>query len=165
MVEKITESVILYFLTAVGEPLSEVKLIGFLYLTDLFRVKWGEKQLTKSKWVKLSGMPTSDEVEMTIKALLDQGKIERECLRWLVAKDSDSFSSISFGLRLMLENICVEWKDQDTYKLCHYIAHTAPMMAVEGKPYVKRVDLDLTLERKKLLEDLEENYFENEEVE
>jgi hypothetical protein len=65
----------------------------------------------------------------------------------------------------MLENICVEWKDQDTYKLCHYIAHTAPMMAVEGKPYVKRVDLDLTLERKKLLEDLEENYFENEEVE
>ncbi len=154
-----------YFVYATKGYITKIQLIKFLYLADLYAVKWTGKQLTELNWYYYYFGPWHEDIDAALGKM--NGKeisIETEDSTTLIklgeeAKNIDCLE-LPISLKLMLDNIRREWAGagQDKMKqLLDYVYATAPMLEVvkdKRKPEEK-VRLNLQAEREKLISELD----------
>lgn len=156
------ENLILYFVYQTNGHITKTQLVKFLYLADLYSVKWTGKQLTDLDWYFYNHGPWHEDIDAALTHLSGQIVQKSEGKATLIqigAKQIDLHSlEISQGLRLILDNIRREWAGSAPGKidrLLEYVYSTKPMLAV--KDAYQRSDkarLNLALERESLIEEL-----------
>lgn len=156
------EDLILYFVYKTKGFITKTQLVKFLYLADLYSVKWTEKQLTDLNWYYYKHGPWDQEINSALARLEGQVVQKKEgnvVLIQMVNELSEGYDfKFSESLQLMLENIRREWAGVTSEKideLLKYVYTTAPMVEAQSK--YNREDeglLNLQLEREKLIEEL-----------
>jgi uncharacterized phage-associated protein len=159
------EKLILYFVYQTKGHITKTQLVKFLYLADLYSVKWTGKQLTDLNWYFYIHGPWHEDIDTALAHLsgqVVQTKQGQATLLQMGAEPLDlSTLEISQGLHFMLDNIRREWVGGSPEaqgkidKLLEYVYSTAPMLAVKDKhEKSEKVRLNLALERELLLEEL-----------
>lgn len=156
------ENLILYFVIKTRGFITKIQLVKFLYLADLYSVKWTGKQLTELDWYYYNHGPWHDEIDAALTRLEGNIHQRKEGKAILIQPDDQLDDSTSFefseGLCLMLDNIRREWAGSSSEKiesLLEYVYSTAPMLvAKENHQPQERARLNLLLEREKLVEEL-----------
>jgi Protein of unknown function (DUF4065) len=153
-----------YFVYATKGHITKIQLIRFLYLADLYAVKWTGKQLTELNWYYYHFGPWHEDIEVALDQM--NGKeisIETQGNITLIklGKESGNIDDLqlSLSLKLILDNIRREWagSGQDKIKqLLDYVYSTAPMLAVREKHQPEeKARLNLQVEREKLISELD----------
>lgn len=156
------ETLILYFVYQTKGNITKIQLVKFLYLADLYAVKWTGKQLTDLDWYYYNYSPWYEDIDVALVKLSGQVVETQEGENTLIKMGAKPLYlqtlGISQGLCFMLDNICIEWARSYTNKnkaLLEYISTTAPILAVKGKHHLlDKVPLNLALERELLFEAL-----------
>ena len=156
------ETLILYFVYQTKGNITKIQLVKFLYLADLYSVKWTGKQLTDLEWYFYTFGPWHEDIDAALVHLNGQVVQKEEGKAILIQTGTEPLDphslGISQGLYLMLDNIRREWAGSSTEKideLLNYVYATAPMLAVKDKhEKSEKVPLNLALERELLLEQL-----------
>lgn len=158
------EKLILYYVVKTKGKITKTQLIKFLYLADLYAVKWTGKQLTELDWRYYHHGPWHEEIENTLDFLAESNKIaltsEQNAILVKPNGDKDLTASFDFSLslELMLDNIRKEWAGSGKDKfnnLLEYVYDTEPMKEAKQKYEPKeKAPLNLQLEHDKLLEEL-----------
>ncbi|WP_373543664.1 hypothetical protein [Chamaesiphon sp.] len=156
------ETLILYFVCQTNGFLTKIQLVNFLYLADLYAVKWTGKQLTNLDWYYYNYSPWHEDIDVALVKLNGQVVQTQEGENTLIKMGAKPFAlqtlGISHSLCFVLDNICIEWAGSSTDKnkdLLEYISTTAPILAVKGKHHsLDKVSLNLALERELLFEAL-----------
>ncbi|MEM9007897.1 MAG: type II toxin-antitoxin system antitoxin SocA domain-containing protein [Cyanobacteria bacterium P01_F01_bin.86] len=156
------EQLILYFVCKTKGHITKTQLVKFLYLADLYSVKWTSKQITELDWCYYSHGPWNQDIDKALDSMAESVVIRTEGNTLLVGLKDKSLLSAEFdfseGLQLMLENIRKEWAGAGNEKfneLLDYVYSTAPMIEAKSKYESQdRAPLNLQLERQKLLEEL-----------
>ena len=154
------EQLILYFVCKTKGHITKTQLVKFLYLADLYSVKWTGKQLTELDWCYYLRGPWNQDID----AALDRMEVlyvqPDGDASLITAKDESLYSAefdFSEGLKLMLDNIRKEWAGSGNklQELLSYVYETAPMVEAQKKHTPEdKAPLDLQLEREKLLAEL-----------
>lgn len=155
------ESLILYFVYKTKGHITKTQLVKFLYLADLYSVKWTGEQLTDLDWCYYTHGPWNKEIDAALESM-DALSLQQDGNAVLIAARDESLYSTKFdlseGLLLMLENIRKEWAGSGAEKfdeLLAYVYSTAPMVDAKSKHTPEeQAPLNLQLEREKLLEEL-----------
>jgi Protein of unknown function (DUF4065) len=153
-----------YFVYATKGHITKIQLIRFLYLADLYAVKWTGKQLTELNWYYYHFGPWHEDIDIALNKM--NGKeisIEAEGNTTLIklGKESGNIDDLqlSLSLKLILDNIRREWagSGQDKIKqLLDYVYSTAPMLAVREKHQPEeKARLNLQVQREKLISELD----------
>ena len=156
------ENLILYFVYQTNGHITKTQLVKFLYLADLYSVKWTGKQLTDLDWYFYNHGPWHEDIDAALTHLNGQIVQKQEGKATLIQLGTNQIDlhslEISQGLRLILDNIRREWAGSAPGKidrLLEYVYSTKPMLAV--KDAYQRSDkarLNLALERESLIEEL-----------
>lgn len=155
------EDLILYFVGKTKGFITKTQLVKFLYLTDLYAVKWTGQQLTQLDWYYYSYGPWNEDIDQVLQQFGNKIQQKTEGNAVLVQMGEDfpqlNESQFSDGLRLMLDNIHREWSginNEKVSELLDYVYSTAPMMEAKSKYQAKdKARLNLQLERDKLIEE------------
>lgn len=159
------DTLIKYFVYATKGHITKTQLIKFLYLADLYSVKWTGKQLTQLDWCYYHYGPWHEDIDVALHRM--NGKeisINLEPQRNVTLIELGSKATdindlhLPVSLKLMLDNIRREWAGSGQDKLnqlLEYVYNTAPMLEVKDthKPEEK-VKLNLYSEREKLINEL-----------
>lgn len=159
------EKLILYFVYQTKGHITRTQLVKFLYLADLYSVKWTGKQLTDLDWYYYNHGPWHEDIDAALVRLNDRVIQKQEGKATLLQMGLEPFDvrtlEISQGLHFVLDNIRREWVGGSPEpqgkidKLLEYVYSTAPMLAVKGKYQSSdKVRLNLALERELLIEEL-----------
>lgn len=156
------ETLILYFVYQTKGNITKIQLVKFLYLADLYAVKWTGKQLTDLDWYYYNYSPWHEDIDVALVKLNGQVVQTQEGENTLIKMGAKPLAlqtlGISQGLCFVLDNICIEWAGSSTGKnkdLLEYISTTAPILAVKSKHHpLDKVPLNLALERELLFEAL-----------
>lgn len=156
------EQLILYFVCKTKGHITKTQLVKFLYLADLYSVKWTEKQLTELDWCYYNHGPWNKDIDDALDKMAGLVSLQQEGQAVLIKIVDDSLLSTDFsfsdGLSLMLDNIRKEWAGagQERFQaLMDYVYSTAPMVEAKSKHQPQeKAKLNLQLERKKMLEEL-----------
>ncbi|TAG72337.1 MAG: hypothetical protein EAZ23_14860 [Oscillatoriales cyanobacterium] len=144
------ETLIKYFVYTTKGHITKNQLIKFLYLADLYAVKWTNKQLTQLNWRYYN--------QMNGKTIVQEFVGETIFIRLGAEAGNIDDLELPVGLKLMLENIRKEWagSGQDKIqKLLKYVYSTAPMIEVKDSHQQDQVvRLNLETERQKLINEL-----------
>lgn len=152
-----------YFAYATKGHISKIQLIRFLYLADLYAVKWTSKQLTQLNWYYYHLGPWDEDINSALDKM--NGKeinLETEYNTTFIKLGSKAGNiddlQLPVSLKLIIDNIRREWSGsgQDKIKqLSDYVYSTAPMVEVKEKHTPEeKVKLNLQLEREKLVNEL-----------
>jgi uncharacterized phage-associated protein len=156
------ENLIKYFVYATKGYITKMQLIKFLYLADLYAVKWTDKQLTDLDWRFYHFGPWNEGIDAALNQMNgkeifqeSQGKIIFIRLGERAGNVDDL--KLPLGLKLMLDNIRREWAGEDKLnQLLKYVYSTAPMLEViDSHQPEEQVRLNLYKEREKLMSELE----------
>ncbi|WP_375478025.1 type II toxin-antitoxin system antitoxin SocA domain-containing protein [uncultured Nostoc sp.] len=157
------EKLIKYFVYATKGYITKTQLIKFLYLADLYSVKWTAKQLTHLDWRYYYYGPWNEHIDNTLNQM-DGKEISQESQGDTIliklgaqAGNVDDLE-LPVSLTLVLDNIRREWAGAGQDKLTQlleYVYNTAPMMEVKDtyRPEEK-VKLNLQAERDRLINEL-----------
>jgi hypothetical protein len=154
------EQLILYFVCKTKGHITKTQLVKFLYLADLYSVKWTGQQLTDLDWCYYSHGPWNQEIDTVLDQIDGLFTQQQENSLLIKAKDESFYAqdfTFSKGLILMLENIRKEWAGSggQLNDLLDYVYATEPMLAAKSKHTPEeKVLLNLHLEREKLLAEL-----------
>jgi hypothetical protein len=155
------EQLILYFVCRTKGRITKTQLVKFLYLADLYSVKWTGKQLTDLDWCYYNHGPWNKDIDATLDSMKVLSFQQDGGAVLITVKDESLFAAdfeFSEGLQLMLENIRKEWAGSGSEKfqeLMSYVYSTAPMVEAQSKhAREEQAPLNLQLEREKLLEEL-----------
>jgi hypothetical protein len=155
------EQLILYFVCKTKGHITKTQLVKFLYLADLYSVKWTGKQLTDLDWCYYLRGPWNKDIDAALDNLEELSFQPNGDATLITAKDESLYSTdfaFSEGLKLMLDNIRKEWAGAGAEKfqeLMGYVYETAPMVEAKSKHTPEeKVPLNLQLEREKLLAEL-----------
>ncbi|MBW4667454.1 MAG: SocA family protein [Cyanomargarita calcarea GSE-NOS-MK-12-04C] len=157
------DKLIKYFVYATKGYITKIQLIKFLYLADLYAVKWTGKQLTELNWYYYYFGPWHEDIDAALDKM--NGKeisIETEGSTTLIKLGAEAENiddlQLPISLKLVLDNIRREWAGagQDKMKqLLDYVYTTAPMLEVKDKHQPEeKVRLNLQAEREKLITEL-----------
>jgi hypothetical protein len=146
----------------IGDTFHSIKkdqLTQFLYLADLYSVKWTGESLTDSDWFLYEGRVSSDELVDTLTELENKQliTIKEELIVALPKLRKPKYTEFPLGLELMLQNILAEWLYSNRLEhMTSYVNQTAPIKEILSSSLnsTSKIKLDLNLERIKLLEDL-----------
>ena len=158
------DRLIKYFVYATKGYITKIQIIKFLYLADLYAVKWTGKQLTELNWYYYHFGPGHEDIDAALDKM--NGKeisIETEgsitLIKLGVEAETIDDLQLPVSLKLVLDNIRREWSGsgQDKMKqLLNYVYTTAPILAVKDKHKPEeKVRLNLQAEREKLISDLD----------
>jgi hypothetical protein len=155
----LVDQLIKYFVYETKGHITKTQLVKFIYLADLYAVKWTGKQLTDLDWCYYHYGPWNEEIDRALarmegvdifqKQMNEATLIEPVSLE-KIGKDLD----FPMGLRLILNNIKREWAGSKKIQpLLDYVYSTAPMTEVkkDNPDPEAKVRLDLKKEREKLL--------------
>ena len=157
------ETLINYFVYATKGHITKTQLIKFLYLADLYAVKWTSKQLTELNWRYYHYSPWNEDIivalnQMNGKTIVQEFLGETIFIRLGAEAGNIDDLELPVGLKLMLDNIRREWagSGQDKIqKLLKYVYSTAPMTEVKDSHQLEQVvRLNLETERQKLISEL-----------
>jgi Protein of unknown function (DUF4065) len=158
------EALILYFVFKTKGFITKTQLVKFLYLADLYSVKWTGQQLTQLDWCYYNYGPWDEEINFALDRL--EGKIlQKQDGKAIMIQMTDEMAkngidhlNFSEGLQLVLENIRKEWAgttSENINALLEHVYATAPMVEAKNKYQPQNnARLNLQLERKKLIEEL-----------
>ncbi|OAB55007.1 hypothetical protein AY599_20405 [Leptolyngbya valderiana BDU 20041] len=155
------KKLILYFVCKTKGRITKTQLVKFLYLADLYAVKWTGKQLTELDWCYYHHGPWNEGIDRALDEM-ETISLKQDGNTLLVSVNDESLFSMDFdlseGLKLMLDNIRKEWAGAGSEKfqeLMDYVYSTAPMVEVKTKHQPEeRTLLNLQLEREKMLKEL-----------
>ena len=158
------EKLIVFFVYKTKGYITKTQLVKFLYLADLYAVKWTEKQLTDLDWRYYHYGPWNEDIDQVINDLC-LNSVLRLALQGgaTLIQPGENFPdlkglNLSRGLELMLRNIQREWAgitSDKTKELLNYVYQTQPM--IEAKTHhqpEEKALLNLYLEHEKILEEL-----------
>ncbi len=155
------ENLILYFACRTKGRITKTQLVKFLYLADLYSVKWTGQQLTDLDWCYYNHGPWNQAIDTALERMEVLSFQQDGNAVLITVKDESLFSAdfdLSEGLQLMLENIRREWAGSGAEKfqeLMSYVYATAPMVEAKSQHTPEeQAPLNLQLEREKLLEEL-----------
>lgn len=155
------EKLILYFVCKTKGRITKTQLVKFLYLADLYSVKWTGKQLTALDWRYYTYGPWHQDIDVALERM-EVLSVHADGDKTLIGSKDESLYAADFdfsaGLLLMLENIRKEWAGSGTERfneLLDYVYSTAPMVEAKSKHTPEeKAPLNLQLEREKLLAEL-----------
>jgi len=167
-VEPMLLDLIRYFVQRTGGYLTKIQLVKFIYLADLYAVKWTGKQITKLEWIFYHHGPWSQDIQAAIDEL--EGAEIETTVHFSKKYGKDAFllgvgpsaappEHLDIGLELMLENIRREWAGFDEDKIDQLLKYvyeeTQPMrVAREGHTPADRARLNLMLEHEAIIKEL-----------
>jgi hypothetical protein len=155
----LVDQLIKYFVYETKGHITKTQLVKFIYLADLYAVKWTGKQLTDLDWCYYHYDPWNEEIDTALPRMegvdifleqMNEATLIRPLSLEKIGKDLD----FSMGLRLILNNIKREWAGSKKIQpLLDYVYSTAPMTEVkkDNPDPETKVRLDLKKEREKLL--------------
>ncbi|MDY6783901.1 MAG: DUF4065 domain-containing protein [Cyanobacteriota bacterium] len=153
-----------YFVHKTKGHLTKTQLVKFLYLADLYAVKWTEKQLTELNWCYYQFGPWPEDIDSTLERMNNREiTIEQQSETIFIkpgpkAKNIDHLE-IPLSLKLILDKIGREWAgtgQQRRQQLLDYVYNTAPMLEVKDCQPEEKVQLNLHKEREILIKELDE---------
>lgn len=157
------DKLIKYLVYATKGYITKTQLIKFLYLADLYSVKWTGKQLTDLDWCYYYHGPWNQDIETALKQMNGKEIIQEsqgDTVLIRLGNDTTNIEDLELplSLRFILDNIRREWagaKPEKFQGLLKYVYSTAPMLEVKDthKPEEK-VRLNLLAEREKLIHEL-----------
>lgn len=154
------DKLILYFVCNTKGNITKTQLVKFLYLADLYSVKWTGQQLTELNWRYYTYGPWEQGIDEALDSMKESIELKKSGNATMVNLSDQSLLNAEFdfpvGLGFMLENIRKEWAGSNRLQpLLDYVYSTAPMMDAKSK--FKPEDqsrLDLSLEQKKVMAEL-----------
>ncbi len=157
------DKLIKYFVYETKGHITKTQLVKFLYLADLYSVKWTGNQLTELDWCYYRHGPWNEDIDVALakmngKEIFQEQQGETILIRLGSEAGSVEELSLPQSLKLMLENIRKEWAGSGSEKiaqLLEYVYNTVPM--VEARKNYRsedKMNLDLTKERENLIDDL-----------
>jgi len=159
------EKLIKFFVYKTKGNITKIQLFKFLYLADLYTVKWTGKQLTNLDWRFYLYGPWTQDIEDALQEmngseiiLEDRG---RTCLIRMGPKGNEAENfNLPKSLEFMLENIRREWagtKNDNIERLLNYVYNTAPMVDIQQRHEPEeKASLNLLKEREVLLREIED---------
>jgi hypothetical protein len=157
------DKLIKYFVYATKGYITKTQLIKFLYLADLYAVKWTGKQLTDLDWCYYFYGLWNEEIDTALnqmngKEIIQESQGNTIFLRLGTQAGKVDDLHLPLSLKLILDNIRREWAGAGQEKLnqlLEYVYNTSPMQEVKDtyKPEEK-VKLNLQAEREKLISEL-----------
>jgi hypothetical protein len=157
------ENLIKYFVYATKGYITKTQLIKFLYLADLYAVKWTDKQLTDLDWCFYRFGPWNECIDAALnqmngKEIVQESQGESIFIRLGERAGNVDDLKLPLGLKLMLDNIRREWAgagEDKLNQLLEYVYSTAPMLEVKySHEPEEQVRLNLYKEREKLMSEL-----------
>lgn len=154
------EKLILYFVCKTRGHITKTQLVKFLYLADLYSVKWTGRQLTELDWCYYTYGPWEQGIDEALNSMEKSIELKEDGNAIMVNLSDQSLLDAEFdfplGLRLMLENIRKEWAGKNKLKpLLDYVYATAPMVEASRKHKPDdKARLDLSLEQEKVMAEL-----------
>lgn len=152
------DQLIKYFVYETKGYITKTQLVKFIYLADLYAVKWTGKQLTDLDWCYYLYGPWNEDINKTLDRMEGVDVVQETMNDTIYIKPISLEAmgkSFEFptGLQLMLNNIKREWAGPNKLdKLLDYVYSTAPMAEVRNNhDPEKKIRLDLSKEREKLL--------------
>jgi hypothetical protein len=159
------DQLIKYFVYETKGHITKTQLVKFLYLADLYSVKWTGKQLTELDWYYYWHGPWHEDIDATLakmngKEILLDSEGDAVLIRLGPQVGNAEELELPASLKLILENIRREWAGagQDRIKqLLDYVYSTAPMLEVkEAHKPEEKVPLNLEKERERLIQELDQ---------
>lgn len=157
------DKLIKYFVYATKGYVTTTQLIKFLYLADLYSVKWTGKQLTELDWCYYRFGPWNQDIDTALtqmngKEIIQESQGDTVLIKLGAEATNVEDLQLPLSLRLILDNIRREWAGpgQEKFKaLLEYVYSTAPMLAVKDTHQPEeKVKLNLLAEREKLISEL-----------
>lgn len=159
------DQLIKYFVYETKGHITKTQLVKFLYLADLYSVKWTGQQLTELDWYYYRHGPWHEDIDAALgrmngKEILQDSQGDAVLIRLGPKAGSVEELTLPTSLKLILENIRREWAgaSPDRLKqLLEYIYSTAPMLEVkEAHKPEEKVPLNLQKERERLIQELDQ---------
>jgi uncharacterized phage-associated protein len=155
------DKLIKYFVYATKGYITKTQLIKFLYLADLYSVKWTGKQLTDLEWCYYQFGPWNDGIDAALtqmngKDIIQDYQENATYIRPVNADAQVDDLQLPMSLKFVLDNIRREWAGANKLnQLLDYVYTTAPMQAVKNTHHPEeKVKLNLHREREKLVSEL-----------
>jgi uncharacterized phage-associated protein len=155
------DKLIKYFVYATKGYITKTQLIKFLYLADLYSVKWTGKQLTDLDWRYYQFGPWNEGIDVALnqmngKEIIQESQYNAIYIRPVNQAAQADDLDIPLSVKFVLDNIRREWAGSDKLnQLLDYVYSTAPMVEAKNthRPEEK-VKLNLQAEREKLVSEL-----------
>ncbi|RAM51033.1 MAG: DUF4065 domain-containing protein [Hapalosiphonaceae cyanobacterium JJU2] len=155
------DKLIKYFVYATKGYITKTQLIKFLYLADLYSVKWTGKQLTDLDWRYYRFGPWNEGIDVALnqmngKEIIQESQYNATYIRPVNQAAQADDLEIPLSVKFVLDNIRREWAGSDKVnQLLDYVYSTAPMVEAKNthRPEEK-VKLNLQAEREKLVSEL-----------
>ena len=155
------DQLIKYFVYETKGYITKTQLVKFIYLADLYAVKWTGKPLTDLDWCYYRHGPWNESIDFALNKMDGQEVIQESQENTILIKpnliDKECFD-FPIALELMLDNIRREWAGITSDKinqLLDYVYETEPMRLVKDSHQPdEKFPLNLYSEREKLLAEL-----------
>ncbi len=155
------DKLIKYFVYATKGYITKTQLIKFLYLADLYSVKWTGKQLTDLDWRYYQFGPWNESIDAALnqmngKEIIQESQYNATYIKPVNQAAQADDLDIPLSIKFVLDNIRREWAGSDKLnQLLEYVYNTAPMLEAKNnhRPEEK-VKLNLQAEREKLVSEL-----------
>ena len=152
-----------FFVGASKGHITKTQLVHFLYLADLYAVKWTTQPLTELDWILFKHGPYSHNIEKALGRLAAFGEIsyqaEGKAQLIMPAAAFEEAGEFDRSLWLMLENIRSPWIGAPLADLQEYVRSTAPMAAASNHAPEDQYPLELVLEYQRTRERLHSGQF------
>jgi hypothetical protein len=155
------DKLIKYFVYATKGYITKTQLIKFLYLADLYSVKWTGKQLTDLEWCYYQFGLWNEGIDAALtqmngKDIIQDDQENATYIRPVNADAQVDDLQLPMSLKFVLDNIRREWAGANKLnQLLDYVYTTAPMQAVKNTHHPEdKVKLNLHTEREKLVSEL-----------
>jgi Protein of unknown function (DUF4065) len=158
-----TAKLILFFVLKTKGNITKTQLVKFLYLADLYSVKWLGKQITDLKWIRYHYGPYEEEIERILGLMngleieLDNGK-NKNYVVVRIGNLAPSIESLEISpmMEMMLDNIRYQWMGKPLKELLDFVYGTSPMVeTIEQKISAEQMQpLNLFREQEKLQQEL-----------